>query len=121
MDDYKDTSRLRKINSRHDGKTREERRQSVRKFYFVPVDYSTPDRAYSEFIRDVSERGVFIETKHLISPGQKIELTFSLPGHNEPFNLMGKVIRAHSTGIGVSFIPLDGPLKSLVSSCIKEI
>lgn len=109
------------MNNRRDDETHAERRQSVRKSHFVPVDYATPDRAYSEFIRDISENGVFIETKHLISPGQEIELTFSLPGCSDPLNLMGKVVRTHSAGIGVSFMPLDEPLKSLVCSCIKEI
>lgn len=116
-----DTSGLGEVGDRCVAGACEERRQAARKTYFVPVNYATPDRAYSEFIRNVSESGVFIETKHLIPPGRELTLTFSLPGYCEPLKLMGKVVRTDTMGMGVMFTHPDESLKDVLRTCIEEI
>ncbi len=120
MDDHR-KSLFNKMDKKRADKTHKERRDYLRKTHFVPVDYTTQDRAYTEFIHDISVNGVFIETQHLLSPGHEIALTFSLPGHSSHIKIAGKVVRTSPTGIGVSFIPLDLTQKKIISACIDEI
>ncbi len=112
---------MKKMDKKRGDQAQKERREYVRKTYFVPVDYATQDRAYSEFIHNISINGAFIETQHLLPPGQEIALTFSLPGYNSHIKIAGKVVRTSSTGIGVTFIPLDLAQNDIISACFEEI
>jgi uncharacterized protein (TIGR02266 family) len=69
----------------------------------IAVDYSTPKRAYRDFIHDLSKSGLFIETREPLKIGESIALTFTMPGSADHFKMTGEIVRADRNGIGVRF------------------
>jgi Tfp pilus assembly protein PilZ len=61
------------------------------------------DRYYRDFIQDMSEGGLFIETSNEFSVGQKIIMTFAFPDYQKPLKMHGEIIRVQTDGIGVKF------------------
>lgn len=82
-------------------------RKHPRKTSLIPVDCSTHDTYFTNFIHDISSGGVFIETHAPFYVGQKIALNFSLPGAEGPVFVKGEVIRMDAHGIGVKFTEGD--------------
>jgi len=98
-----------------------ERRTYQRKSCFLSVDYATDDRAYQEFIQDISASGVFIETRYQLPVGQNIAMTFSLPSSQENVKLTGSIARITSQGFGVAFVLQDFDQKNYLSSHIADM
>lgn len=66
----------------------------------IPVDYVVNQKAYREFIHDISEQGAFIGCKEQPRPGDKIVLTFSW---KKNFKSNGTVVRTDDNGFAVQF------------------
>ena len=82
-------------------------REHPRKTSLIAVDCSTHDVCFTNFIHDISNGGVFIETNAPFYVGQKIAMNFTLPEIESPISVGGEVIRMNSNGIGVKFIEGD--------------
>lgn len=82
---------------------KEEKRGDERIPCLISVDYSTKDRVYRDFIQDLSNGGVFIESRDFFSKGQEVAMTFSLPNSQTHFKITGEVVRNEKSGIGVQF------------------
>ncbi len=82
---------------------KEEKRGDERIPCLISVDYSTKDRVYRDFIQDLSNGGVFIESIDAFSLGQEVAMTFSLPNSQSHFKIAGEVVRNEKKGIGVKF------------------
>ncbi len=80
-----------------------DKRRHPRKPCSIVVDYATQDRAFRDYIRDISKGGVFIETKNFFSLGQEFIMTFSVPNHDRPLKFIGEVVRTDDRGVGVRF------------------
>jgi len=78
-------------------------RKHPRKSCFMAVDYADRDRAFKDFIRNISAGGVFIETNLPFSIGKEITLTFSSSKYERPIKITGKIARTGRGGIGVRF------------------
>jgi Tfp pilus assembly protein PilZ len=88
---------------------------------FLPVDYSTKDRVYQDFINNLSKGGVFIETLSPFRAGQLISLIFSLPSVQKTFKISGNIVRTEQDGIGVKFTKnLTSYQKELIHSVISR-
>jgi len=98
-----------------------EKRSYPRKPCFFPVNYATSDRAYQEFIQDISDSGAFVETRHLLSVGQNISMTFSLPGSQRNIKMKGSIARTTLQGIGIAFILESDEQKAYMRSYIPEV
>jgi len=70
---------------------------------FLPVDYSTQDRVYQDFINNLSNGGVFIETSASLAAGQALSMIFNVPSLSKSFKISGKIVRSERDGIGVRF------------------
>ncbi len=81
----------------------EEQRKYPRKPYFMNVDYATNDQVFRDFIQNLSDGGVFIETRKLFCVGKEITLVFPLPGCRKPVKIKGEIVRSGFHGIGVRF------------------
>ena len=79
------------------------RRRFARKPYFVPVDFATPDRAFSGFIQNISSGGLFIETRETLPVGQQVTLSFMRPKSRDSIKVSGEVVRKIPDGFGVKF------------------
>lgn len=88
---------------------------------FLPVDYSTKDRVYQDFINNLSNGGVFIETSSPFHVGQTLSLTFSVPSLSKNFKIAGTIVRSEQEGIGVQFSKkLTSYQKELIHSAINR-
>lgn len=87
---------------------------------FLPVDYSTADRVYQDFINNLSNGGVFIETGASLREGQSISLIFTVPTLQKSFKISGIIVRTEQDGIGVKFSKKLTPYqKELINSAIR--
>ncbi|MBW1803928.1 MAG: PilZ domain-containing protein [Deltaproteobacteria bacterium] len=84
-------------------KAYQKKREHERKPFPATVDYSTAKGAYRDFIKDISDGGVFIETPRPHSIGERISMTFLLPEHEKRINVQGVIVRVDEGGIGVKF------------------
>ena len=78
--DYSSETYQSGMSERIDVSMSRERRTYPRRPCFLSVNYATEERAYQEFIQDISASGAFIETRHALPVGQNIAMTFALPG-----------------------------------------
>jgi Tfp pilus assembly protein PilZ len=95
-----------------------ERRSNVRKSCKIPVRYATDDRIYSNDIINISQNGVFIETQKPLFVGEQILINFELKGFDKPLKLMGEVIHANRTGIGVQFKDVNHILTGMIGTVV---
>ena len=86
----------------HDIKS--DQRQHHRNPLAVPVEYIARDRAFSDFIQNISAGGMFIETRQPLSVGQELSMSISLFCFNDPIKIAGKIVRTTPQGVGVKFI-----------------
>ena len=95
-------------------------REDSRISCFLPVDYSTKDRVYQDFINNLSSGGVFIETFAPFHVGQPVSLTFTVPSVDTTFKISGAIVRSEQDGIAVQFSKKLTPYqKELIHSAIR--
>ena len=80
-----------------------EMRLDPRKPTFISAECSIGDACFTDFIQDISNGGVYIQTDGRFFLGQQITLTFSIPKTSEEKTVSGEVVRVDSQGIGVKF------------------
>ena len=103
-------SLLKNLQNKHTVEKRmhsEEMRTHSRKTSLIAADCSTDDVCFMNFIQNISNGGVFIETNAPFYVGQGLKLNFSLPEVEMPISIGGEVVRVDSRGIGVKFISGD--------------
>ena len=95
---------LKKLELRQQSKI-SNKRQHPRKSSLIAVECQTHDVSFTNFIQDVSNGGVFIETDAPFFVGQEIIMNFSLPNlkFNQSIAVRSEVVRVDSIGIGVKF------------------
>lgn len=69
----------------------------------IRVDYNVDNLLHQDFICDISNMGVFIESPTAPAVGQKIRLSFSLTADKKPIRLTGRIVRSTATGFAVAF------------------
>lgn len=81
-----------------------ERRKFSRKSSLIAIDCVTNNKHFTDFIQNISNGGVFIQTGFSFYVGQELTMNFSLPNVEDIINISGEVVRLDSQGIGVKFI-----------------
>ena len=88
---------------------------------FFPVDYSTSNRMYQDFINNLSNGGLFIETSAALKAGQALHMIFTIPSLQKTFKISGTIVRTEQDGIGVKFDRKLTPYqKELINSAIIQ-
>ena len=98
-----------------------ERRAFIRKKCAIPISYATYDRVYSNTIKNISQKGVFIETKRPLFVGEELIMSFSLSDLSKPFKVKGEIVQVSRTGIGVEFKNMSPYVEEMVSMLINRI
>jgi hypothetical protein len=80
-----------------------ERRRHPRKKTFIHVDCSGNKCAFTDFIQNISDSGLYIETQIPLFTDQALSMTLSPPGAEGSIKIIGKIVRVDSRGIGVEF------------------
>ena len=91
------------------------RREHNRESYYTVIDYSIDDHFYKDILHDISESGIFIETKTNFSVGKEVSMIIPNPKERHFLKIKGTIVRSTSNGIGVRFIKLNGNKEALKS------
>ena len=93
---------LKRLENWHHSKIAE-LREHPRKSSFIPAECLSDGVSFTDFIQNISNGGVFIQTEVGFYVGQQITMTFSLPEVEKDITVSGKVVRFDSQGISVQF------------------
>lgn len=92
------------------------KRKYPRKDYFMNVQFSTNDRLFNGFIKNISSGGIYVETLkehlHHLHKGHNIVITFQHPDTRGHVKITGEIVRINSSGMGVHFAEKLRNLKS---------
>ena len=95
--------------------------RAPRKTCQIPVKYTTFDRVYSDQILNISQSGVFIETRRPIFVGEEILMDFKIEGVDKALRMEGKVVHASSRGVGIEFKKVDPALSQILPAIFDLI
>lgn len=98
-----------------------EKRVSIRKSCNIPINYAVYDRVFSNHIKNISSRGLFIETHRPLLVGDEIVMTFRLEGFDKPFKVRGEIAHATRLGVGVEFKDVSPYIEEMLRSIIKRM
>ena len=98
-----------------------ERRAFIRKKCTIPVSYATYDRVYSNTIKNISQRGVFIETQRPLFVGEELVLSFSMAGFGKPLKIKGEIVQVSRSGIGVEFKNMSPYVEEMIATLIGRM
>jgi Tfp pilus assembly protein PilZ len=98
-----------------------ERRAFVRKSCSIPVSYATYDRVYSNTIKNISQKGVFIETQRPLFVGEELVLSFSMEGFGKPLKVKGEIVQVSRSGIGVEFKRMSPYVEEMIAKLISRM
>jgi Tfp pilus assembly protein PilZ len=98
-----------------------ERRAFVRKSCSIPVIYSTYERVYTNTIKNISQRGVFIETQRALFVGEELTLSFSMAGFDKPLKINGEIVQVNPSGIGVEFKNMSPYVVEMLATLIDRM
>lgn len=81
-----------------------ERRKHERKTcYYAEVDYSSREGVFTDPIKNISNGGVFIETKKQLAIGDDVMMLFSDFSRIDLIRVVGDIIRIMPSGVAVRF------------------
>jgi Tfp pilus assembly protein PilZ len=95
-------------------------RSHQRKRCLIHVSYTVAGNVYRDYILDISNLGLFIETEELFTVGMDISLTFKLPNYNQPLKLDASIAWIGHKGIGVKFKSLSSYQKEIIQSFLEN-
>jgi len=104
-----------------------ERRRSERTDLIIRVDYQTVDELFSDFVRDINEGGIFVESEAPHELGTSVDLQFRLPGNEEPVRVKGAVVRVSqgrdgdAPGMGIEFEGLDASTRQRINDLVRTL
>ena len=98
-----------------------ERRAFIRKSCSIPVSYATYDRVYANTIKNISQKGVFIETKRPLFVAEELILSFTMPGFGKAFKVKGEIVQVSRSGIGVEFKNMSPYIEEMMASLINHM
>ena len=96
-------------------------KRAPRKSCKIPVKYKTFDRVYSDQIMNISQSGVFIETRRPIFVGEEILMDFKIEGVNKTLKIKGEVVHASNRGVGIEFKNVDPTLSQVMPAILDLI
>ena len=109
-----------------------ERRRAVRLPAEVKVDYRTVGSFITDYSRNLSQGGTFVNTSMPLPVGARVRLRLTLPGRDLPFALDG-VVRwsrepevdepetEEDPGMGVEFTDFDASLQDALRRYVEEL
>ena len=98
-----------------------ERRAFIRKKCTIPVSYATYDRVYSNTIKNISQKGVFIETQRPLFVGEELVMSFTIAGFGKPLKVKGEIVQVSRDGIGVEFKNMSPYVEEMISTLISRM
>lgn len=93
----------------------------------MKVDYRTVGSFITDYTRNISKGGVFVQTSLPLEVGVRVRLRLTLPDGDAPFGLDGVVkwvstLRdkdKHPPGMGIEFVDFDEHTRSKLEALVK--
>jgi len=102
-------------------KTKRNRRASPRAPLRVGIDYSYEGVAGAGITRDISTGGVFVECRGCFELGSMVEVSFQLPGSEEPIQAMIWVAwERKGEGFGSQFLNLNDEARAIIEDYVTR-
>ena len=79
-------------------------RDGIRRLYDQTISFSTLDRNYTAVCKDISNGGIFIQTKDAFQLGQLVSLDIPFSAKNESIKIPAEIVRVDTEGIGLKFL-----------------
>jgi Tfp pilus assembly protein PilZ len=98
-----------------------ERRAFIRKSCSIPVSFATYDRVYTNTIKNISQKGVFIETQRPLFVAEELVMTFSITGFDNPLKIRGEIVQVNRNGIGVEFKDTSPYIEEMLATLIDRM
>ena len=98
-----------------------DKRTNVRKPCSITVNYAFDNRAFASNMRDISQKGLFIETQEDVKKGEVIMMTFALPGFEKPLKVKGKISHVTPQGAGVQFMELSPYQAEMIGAIVDRM
>ncbi len=80
-----------------------DQRKSSRYPFFETIDLSGPEGRKTDFIKDISKDGLFLETDIPFNVGDHVNLILQSSIISKPVEIEGEVVRQEDSGIGIQF------------------
>ena len=98
-----------------------ERRAYIRKSCSITVSYATYDRYYTDTIKNISQKGIFIESQRPLFVGEEIAMSFSIEGLDKPIKIKGEIVQVNRSGIGVEFKDVSPYIEEMLATLIDRM
>jgi len=105
------------------------RRSAPRAAVQFAVEFKQEARTASGTCLNMCKGGMFIATPRPVVPGKEVLLSFTLPGHSDPFLVRAQIVwmaggeqdPAVTTGMGVKFLDLDPSEASAIGALVDNL
>ena len=102
-------------------RTHQGRRAHPRKNCVLTADYHYENRAYCDFVKDISEGGVFVYSQVDFENEDEIEVSFNFPNIEHPIEFSGEIVRSDESGIGIRFLKMNNYKKDVLHSHLNDL
>jgi Tfp pilus assembly protein PilZ len=99
----------------------DERRAYIRKSCSITVNYATYDRYYTDTIKNISQKGVFIESQRPLFVGEEVAMSFTIAGFDKPLKIKGEIVQVNRNGIGVEFKDMSPYIEEMLATLIDRM
>ena len=107
----------------------ENRRRSSRLHHELPVAYRSVGSFISDWATNISQGGLFINTRKPLPVGTEVKVLIQLPGAAFPWELHGRVARVTEfdnaanmvPGMGIQFTDIDDAKKREIDEFVKRL
>ncbi len=105
------------------------RRRSARLHHELPVAYRSVGSFLTDWATNISQGGLFINTRKPLPVDTVVKLIIQLPGAAFPFDMTGRVTRVaewdnHANvapGMGIEFTELDGSKRDRIEAFVEKL
>jgi Tfp pilus assembly protein PilZ len=85
-------------------------RNDFRRKYDQTITFSTQNRQYSAYCKDISNSGIFIQTSEIFQLGQLVTLDIPFSDGKESIKVPAEIVRVNPDGIGLKFMKKEAQL-----------
>ncbi len=105
------------------------KRRAARLHHEIPVAYRSVGSFLTDWATNISQGGLFINTRKPLPVGTAVKILVQLPGASFPFQLQGRVTRVtefdnHANmvpGMGVEFTDVDEPKRREIEKFVERL
>jgi type IV pilus assembly protein PilZ len=91
----------------------------------LKVEYKKMNTFFSDYTKNISKGGTFIKTKKPLPVGTRFLFKLSIPGRDEPFELLGEVAWSNAegddAGMGIRFVYADDTQRFAFEDVVERL